>query len=76
MGGLSDIVNSLRKALPGGSYRYSALPTPTARTGSGAQTSVWSDQNRRLLKASMGALVFLILTYLVITVGYVPLQFA
>jgi hypothetical protein len=72
--GLSEVVDSLGGLLPWRNrHRYSAIPVPreqqVRRERGDPSESVWSGQNRKLLKLSAGALLLVILLYMATAFG-------
>jgi hypothetical protein len=72
--GAVDLVSSAWRRITSRTYKYAPLPTPaTAGAESGRvkerhpSDSIWSGQNRRLLKISMVALALVIIFYFAVS---------
>jgi hypothetical protein len=67
--GLSEFLVSVRAIFTGRNYKYSAIPMPATPREAEPRDTVWSTQNKRLLKLTMGGTVFVIILYLAIAFG-------
>lgn len=61
---------SLRGMLSGGRYKYAAIPTPISQRQVQRQEIYGTDRKEKLLKMSMGGMVFLVILYMMVAYGY------
>lgn len=67
--GASNFMAFLREMRARANFKYSAIPSPTYRHESHYQEQNSTARNQKLLKMSMGAIVFLLVLYMTFAYG-------